>query len=60
MNGYIAIYEKRRAEIYAPTLYDAKQRAVTLLNVPHKKRHLIAILLAEKNGQPVIHNPAIL
>ena len=60
MNGYIAHWSGRRIEIRAATLYDAKKRAAELLRVPAKQQHMIAVLLAEKDGAPVTHNPAIL
>ena len=57
INGYIAIYQGRRTEIRGAglTLYAAKQQAITELRVPKRKAHLVAIMLAERDGEEVIH-----
>lgn len=61
MNGYIAIYNGKKAEIYADTLYDAKKKAIDVKGpfggVPLTKWNTVAIMLAEKDGEPVIHDP---
>ena len=56
-NGYIAIYQGRRAEIRGVglTLYAAKQQAITELRVPKRKAHLVAIMLAERGSEAVTH-----
>lgn len=63
-NGYIAIYNGKKAEIYADTLYDAKKIAIDVKGpfggVPLTKWNSVAIMLAEKDGKPVVHDPAIL
>lgn len=56
-HGYIAYYNGKKIEIHAPSLYAAKQEAVKQFNVPKKKEYLVSVMLAEKNGQPVIHDP---
>lgn len=57
MNGYVAFYNQRRVELYAPSLYAAKVEAERLLKVPANKRHMISVVLAEKSGEPVVHDP---
>lgn len=57
MNGYIAFYNQRRIEIYAASLFEAKQLAVTQFKAPKSKQHMIAVMLAEIEGKPVVHTP---
>jgi hypothetical protein len=57
MNGYIAIYQGKRTEIYAESLYAAKVEAIRALKVPKSKTGLLSVMLAEKDGAPVIHTP---
>jgi hypothetical protein len=63
-NGYIAIYNGKKAEIYAGSLWEAKKEAVDVNGpfggVPLTKWNSVAIMLAEKDGKPVVHDPAIL
>jgi hypothetical protein len=53
MNGYIALYGEKRFELYADTLYEAKQKALAHFKPPKSKRHLVTVHLAEKNGETV-------
>lgn len=57
MNGYIALYQDKKLELYADSLYDAKLKAIKELKVPKSKQGLMAVLLAEKAGAPVMHTP---
>jgi len=57
LNGYIAFYQNKQAEFYAPTLWDAKKQAIDHWRVPARKTNLVHVLLAEKAGQPVVHTP---
>lgn len=50
-NGYVAFYNSQRIEVYAETLFDAKQQAVERLKVPKSKQGLLAVELAEKDVQ---------
>lgn len=54
MNGYIAFYRNKKCEVYANTSYEAQQKAAALLKV--RKTYEVTVVLAEKNGQPVIHS----
>ena len=56
MNGYIAIYNGKRIEIYADCLYSAKVKAIESFRPPKSKRHMISVALAEKDGQQVTHS----
>lgn len=58
MNGYIAFYRGQRIEVQADTSYAAQQLAATKFKA--RKAHEVTVMLAEKNGQHIVHNPAIL
>ena len=53
MNGYIAFYKGKRIEIYAKTSYEAQQIAAKQFKA--KKSYDVTVVLAEKNGEQVIH-----
>lgn len=57
MNGYVCFYNSRRLELYAESLYAAKQKAIELFNAPKSKAHMISVTLAEKDGTLVEHSP---
>lgn len=57
MNGYVAFYNKKRIELYADTLYAAKQIAVKMFKVSRAKEHMVSVVLAEENGEEVTHLP---
>jgi hypothetical protein len=52
-HGYIAFYGNKRVEVQADTLWGAKQKAIEMLKVPKSKQGLLAIELAEKDGEQV-------
>jgi hypothetical protein len=54
MCGYICLYNGKRIEVYADSLYAAKQKAIEVFNPPKSKRHMISVVLAEKDGEPVV------
>jgi len=56
MDGYIGLYNGTKVEVYADSIWEAKQKAVQLLNVPKKKEGLLSIMLAEVNGTQYVHN----
>lgn len=58
MNGYIAFYRGKRIEVQADTSYAAQQLAAAQFQA--RKTHEVTVVLAEKGGQQVVHNPAIL
>ena len=57
-NGYIALFQGKKAEIYADSLYDAKLKAIEQLRVPKGKQGLLSVTLAEKDGEEVSHSTA--
>jgi hypothetical protein len=56
MDGYIGLYSGTKVEVYADSIWEAKQKAIQLLNVPKKKEGLLSIMLAEVNGTQYVHN----
>ena len=57
MNGYIAFYNDKEIEIRAESLYAAKLEAIKQLKVQKSKQGLLAVVLAEKSGEQVVHTP---
>ena len=55
MNGYVAIYRKKRTEVMAETSYEAQQKAAKFFKA--RKAHEVIVVLAEKNGKQVTHLP---
>lgn len=55
MNGYIALYNGKKIELYAETLYDAKLKAIQFFKVNKKNEWQVSVYLCEDNGKPVIH-----
>jgi hypothetical protein len=55
MNGYIAFYRGRKAEVHADTAYEAQQKAAALFKA--RKSYEVTVVLAEKDGAQVTHIP---
>lgn len=55
MRGYVAFYCGKRIEIYANTIFEAKQQAVAQFKPPKSKLGLVAVMLAEVDGETVVH-----
>jgi hypothetical protein len=54
--GYVFFYAGKRIELYAKTLYDAKQLAVKHFKPPKSKQHMVHGMIAEnQDGTPVHH-----
>lgn len=53
MNGYIAFYRGKRIEVTAETSYKAQEKAAAIFKA--KKRYEVTVMLAEKDGEQVIH-----
>lgn len=58
MNTYIFFYNDKREEFKADTLYAAKLLAIAYFKPPKSKRHMVHGMIAEKNGQEVVHSTA--
>lgn len=55
MNGYIAFYKGRKAEVHADTSYEAQKKAAALFKA--RKSYEVSVVLAEKNSEQVTHTP---
>lgn len=56
--GYITFYEEKQWECHAKSSYDAYEKAVAHFKPTKSKRWMISVMLAEKDGQPVVHSTA--
>jgi hypothetical protein len=54
MNGYIAFYRGKQVEVYAATSYEAQQKAAAVFKA--RKSYEVTVMLAEKDGQQVVHS----
>jgi len=54
VNGYVCFYKSKRIEVEAETSHQAQLKAAGILKL--KKAYEITVMLAEKNGQPVVHS----
>lgn len=57
MNGYVAFFDRKRHELHAESLYAAKQAALAFFKPAKSKAHMVSVVLAEKDGKPVVHTP---
>ena len=55
MDGYIAFYRGKRIEVMADTSYEAQKKAAEMFKA--KKSYEVTVVLAQKDGKPVIHTP---
>jgi len=58
MFTYIAFYKGKQITVNALRSYDAQLTAAKLFKA--KKSYEVTVMLAAKDDEPVIHNPAIL
>jgi len=56
MFTYIAFYKGKQITVNASTSYEAQLTASRLLKA--KKSYEVTVMLAAKDGEPVIHHPA--
>ncbi len=56
MNGYIGFHNGKEYEVYAETPFEAQKKLAKQLGVPDNKSWQVAVMIAEKNGEPVIHS----
>lgn len=60
MNGYVCFWNRQRVEVYADSSYEAQEKAVPLFQKNTRKKvkgYDVAVVLAEKDGEQVVHNP---
>ena len=58
MNGYVAMWQDKRTEVYADTLYAAQCKAVEVFQAGTRRKvkgYDVRVILAEKDGQQVVH-----
>ena len=55
MNGYVCFYRRKQIEVYADTTLEAQEKAAVVFKA--KKAWEITTVLAEQNGETVIHTP---
>ena len=55
MNEYVCFWENQSIEVHAVTLAEARAKAVVRFKVRVRKAHEIHVMLAVKDGKPVIH-----
>lgn len=58
MYGYKAFYNGKTWEVYADSLYAAKQKAIKLARAPRSKEHMVSVVLCEKAGEQVMTSTA--
>lgn len=58
MNGYIAFYRGKQIEVHAQTSYEAQQIAARQFKA--RKAYEVHVVLAERDGQQVVHSTGAL
>ena len=53
VNGYVAGFNGQQVEVWANSLWAAKQEALKVFKPSKKQAGLVWVLLAEQDGQPV-------
>ncbi len=54
MNGYVCFYKGKRIEVFADSIFAAQQQGAVLLKA--KRLYEVAVVLAEKDGEVVVHD----
>ncbi len=55
MNGYKAFWCGQSIEVFAPTSFAAQTKAAKMFGA--RKAFEVMVILCEKNGETVLHNP---
>ena len=61
MNGYVCFWEQKREEIHAYTSSEAHALAMAAFQKHMRKKvksHQVFVVIAERDGQDVVHSPA--
>ena len=53
--GYIGFFKGKRVEVYAPSLYAAKEKVLAHFKPSKKDSGLVSVMLAEVDGKEVTH-----
>lgn len=54
LNGYVCFYKGKQIDVYVETTLKARDKAAMIFKA--KKAYEVTAMLAEKNGQQVIHS----
>lgn len=55
MNGYVCFYNGKRIEVHANTTLEALGKAMEQFKPPKSKRHMVSVVLAEKDSESIVH-----
>lgn len=55
---YVCFYNRQKCVVAAMSSLDARNRAAELFKVKPSKRHMIGVVLAQKDGEDVAQSPA--
>lgn len=56
-SGFKGFFEGRECEVYASSLWEAKQKATAIFKPSKKKAHMVHVIVCERpDGSPVIHS----
>lgn len=58
MNGYKGFFNGRTCDVYAPSLYAAKLKAIAYFKPRKSQEHMVSVMLCELSGEQVTHSPA--
>lgn len=53
--GYVGLFNGKRIEFYADSLYAAKVEALRQFKPKKREENLVSVMLAEKDGKEVVH-----
>lgn len=56
MNGYVCLYCRKRFEVYANSLSQARELAIAHFRPAKSKLGLLVVTLAETDGKPVLNS----
>ncbi|MCA6367636.1 MAG: hypothetical protein IM618_11375 [Cytophagales bacterium] len=55
MNGYKAFFNGKETDIYADSLYQAKQKSIEFFKPAKSKAYMVHVHLCELAGKQVVH-----
>lgn len=58
MNGYKAFFNGKTHDVSADTLLQAKEKAIEHFKPRKTQRHMVSVVLCEKDGEQVTHSTA--
>ena len=54
--GYVCFFNGKRIEIFADSMFQAREHAEKVFKPSKSKKHMISVILAEIDGKPVIQS----